>query len=1139
MALAVAHAGVQAEVRVNPRGQAMSAVPLPVPPGIAQMAPSLALGYTDGAEQSLFGTGWTLQGLSLITRCPATRAVDGAARNVTGEPLDKLCLDGQRLIITNEQGAPAASQTNDALGLASGYREYRTERDAFSRIRAYGVASGDANNGPAYFRVWTKAGQEYEYGTNPGNAAANALVNAQGTTVPVVWAVSRIKDKAGNYIDFKYNQIDSVWGSGIAAGGATGHEWGIAEIQYTGNGANKPANKVTFEYESRPSTAAPGHDRAEAYQFQTKNVSTYRIKTVRTYVNSPNPEVLGPAAGAVAVSTFKISYERSARTGRSRVSAVAQCSGTSEAVCMPAHRFTYGDSSAPSFSANATFAAGPLRTEKLTDSTNAYGILTGDFNGDGRTDIIRWSNNPAENKAWGSTGGGGFGLATAFNITTDNLGKSDGCFTSLVADFNGDGLSDILRVGRAGCSPSDTRLYLSVGDGSFSQVTLAAQMDFQQARPNVTSTPTDCTPPQLVSPSAAMTSRPGTAAAPIIEPGFARLLSGGTTTNVTTSSSNVQPLAAGCTQYTRTAGKRFYVLDLNGDGVLDIVTTIAPAYVWNSGWGPIPDDQTHCLNYSEPCSHVWLGSASGSSMTFSELTTTNIVNSSLYNDPPGARLVHPYWATPDVADIDGDGLLDILAAFTGRWRSLGNGNFAASAVQDTSQLCGAPLDFNGDGRMDCLRPSASPTAQGITLSYGATSSGDIAQFNLKAVGDNLFNQDGSGRQVVGLVIDDFDGDGRADILRWGQVGSDNGIYLSNGDGSFRARSPAGLDAIARPLQSADLTTTFVMGDFLGDGTRQLLHLKHNPTATGDVVANTNQLYVNASVAPDLLVSAATPTGLVSTVVARVPLSDSGGRYINDRVLGISSSPIVNLQWPMRVVTTLDQGTGVARTGLDKNRSEFLYRGLRADRGGRGLLGFGEIRQQSPAPGNNTLTTVTEWQQQHPYTGTEKRIRTYRGGDLALAGATLTSSVGQVYCDRTSATAPTSATEDAPCSTVAKVARPYVYKRTETGTDPNGNVLPTVTTINTYNNWGDPLTITATTVGAFLGQNQTYTKITTNTVCEPDTAGCPNKIAGDNWILGRQTRSTVRSTAPDLRPLLAPSAGTSNNATAISGPGVPQ
>lgn len=204
-----------AQISVSSGGQASTGLPIAVPPGISGMAPNLSFNYADGGVNGPVGVGWSVQGISTITRCPSNRQVDVAYRNVVFDKDDKLCLDGQRLIQTDAsgtvsppgQGSPVRlNQLDDALGVTSSQpREYRTEKDSYSRIRAYGTAHSDATKGPATFVVWTKSGLKYEYGrvevrdtSGVAFQPDNALIRVQGREEVAVWAVRRISDVAGS-----------------------------------------------------------------------------------------------------------------------------------------------------------------------------------------------------------------------------------------------------------------------------------------------------------------------------------------------------------------------------------------------------------------------------------------------------------------------------------------------------------------------------------------------------------------------------------------------------------------------------------------------------------------------------------------------------------------------------------------------------------------------------------------------------------------------------------------------------------------------------------------------------------------------------------------------------------------------------
>nr|VFK68281.1 MAG: virulence plasmid B protein [Candidatus Kentron sp. UNK]VFK73516.1 MAG: virulence plasmid B protein [Candidatus Kentron sp. UNK] len=64
-------------------------IPIEVPPGVAGMQPDLAITYNSNAGNGLLGVGFSLSGLSTITRCGQTIAQDGAKAGVYYDDRDR------------------------------------------------------------------------------------------------------------------------------------------------------------------------------------------------------------------------------------------------------------------------------------------------------------------------------------------------------------------------------------------------------------------------------------------------------------------------------------------------------------------------------------------------------------------------------------------------------------------------------------------------------------------------------------------------------------------------------------------------------------------------------------------------------------------------------------------------------------------------------------------------------------------------------------------------------------------------------------------------------------------------------------------------------------------------------------------
>ena len=177
------------------------------------------------------------------------------------------------------------------------------------------------------------------------------------------------------------------------------------------------------------------------------------------------------------VRKYKIIYHYSPSTQRSRITSIQEC-GSNGTTCLPAQAFTWegGDQSLFSYTATNLYIWVGNTSPDVARHDMQSRIRYGDFNGDGRTDILRHEG------PWG-----------AYTRLTTHMSNGDGSFThhwrkgpslyigdSLnnanldlnrllhLGDFNGDGKTDILYHGGYWGRASALSVYLSNGNGTFS-----------------------------------------------------------------------------------------------------------------------------------------------------------------------------------------------------------------------------------------------------------------------------------------------------------------------------------------------------------------------------------------------------------------------------------------------------------------------------------------------------------------------------------------------------------------------------------------------------------------------------------------------------------------------------------------------
>ena len=209
-------------VDIGGLGAATYTIPIDVPQGVGGVQPNLSVVYNSQSGNGLLGWGWTLGGLSAISRVTENLFLDGRKKGVNFDN-DRFALDGQRLMaIEGIYGSNLA--------------EYRTEVDGMSKIVSY--TEDTIVNGPAKFKVWTSDGLVMEYGFTSNSKIAYKCKDNNTKYEVALWLLSRVQDREGNYMTYEYDK-----------GGA---HYSVKKIRYTGNASASlyPRYELTFGYES-------------------------------------------------------------------------------------------------------------------------------------------------------------------------------------------------------------------------------------------------------------------------------------------------------------------------------------------------------------------------------------------------------------------------------------------------------------------------------------------------------------------------------------------------------------------------------------------------------------------------------------------------------------------------------------------------------------------------------------------------------------------------------------------------------------------------------------------------------------------------------------------------------------------------
>lgn len=355
-------------------------IPIELPPGRAGLSPDLAIEYNSRNGNGPLGVGWTLDGLSEISRCNKTAAQDGIPSAISFDDSDALCLDGVRLLRVSPDGSPL---------------QFRTETDGFTRVD---VLRSDAL-GPLSFEVRTRDGLIHTYGghresrlegprtsaSSPNTASDNFNVTVRhDQRARLSWAITETRDRYDNAIDYFYDSANAT-SSPVSS---TPPERTLARVAYTRHTERRraPAHVVYFRYEHRP-------DVRFGYVSGMRVDARLRLSTIDVWTNSTTglDSVRSGDITPERVRTYKLDYRNDLSVSqRTLLVSVTECDGGRDrrafdlpatAACKRPTVFTYQRGS-------DRFTHQSTNVGNIAPNFYISALHLADVNGDGLDDLL-------------------------------------------------------------------------------------------------------------------------------------------------------------------------------------------------------------------------------------------------------------------------------------------------------------------------------------------------------------------------------------------------------------------------------------------------------------------------------------------------------------------------------------------------------------------------------------------------------------------------------------------------------------------------------------------------------------------------------------------------------------------------------
>ncbi|MDD3666897.1 MAG: toxin TcdB middle/N-terminal domain-containing protein, partial [Bacteroidales bacterium] len=389
---------IEGQGSVGPMGNYIYTIPLKLPECIPGMTPSLSLVYNSAGGDGYMGHGWSLGGLSSISRGPSNLYYDGVVDPVDFDESDRLALDGSRLFVTsgNYWGTDA---------------EYRFEAENGMKV----VPNGGG------FKVYSPDGKVSYY----GSSETSKIWKPNGPAVQ--WFLDKVVDVFGNTIKIEYYHS--------SAGG----EFSVVPHKILYNYNSNVANFSTAVYN---------------VEFVYKTESPFvRYSNQTAYLYDRVIEAIVIKKGDTEVYHYDLFYGYPMAVGMTTIESIRYSA--------PGNEYSFNPTKLL-YSNNSEILLTTQQTSGMAYSSSGNGntadYLPGDFNGDGYTDFIRakWYFDPVQTNARVISGwdlfindkNGGFTLRNqpqnSNNIVSQSGWDIFGGARIFSANINGDNKTDLV-----------------------------------------------------------------------------------------------------------------------------------------------------------------------------------------------------------------------------------------------------------------------------------------------------------------------------------------------------------------------------------------------------------------------------------------------------------------------------------------------------------------------------------------------------------------------------------------------------------------------------------------------------------------------------------------------------------------------